>query len=522
MTSPGAEPARPIEAPSTADKAPLIAVLSASILVVLLYSLTPLIENDFWTQIKVGEIIRESGTIPDTVLFAMGDAADIEFVAYEWLTSVGFSYVHSALGVEGAIIARATLALLAFALLVILGLQINRDPLLSIFVGITAFLVLSPRLFIRPELPSYVFGLLTLNLLQAFLRTGSRWWLLWLIPLSTLWANCHGSFLVGIALPLIFLAGGVVDDLIARRHGGHTPNARIRERLHSVHLPLLAVSLAMAAAALVNPFGWQLVEHVTTLSSNSFIRENILEWMPTFSPDVWRTPGFALYCCFALLLLYSLVQRAGTLPSRLFLLAAVFFGLSIDANRHIAWFAVAGSYVLGYSLAGSARLREHEARNSVLLTVVLLGIAIVSLQLGNLMGWRPGFGDRSPLSTQAVEFMRDVELEGNVFNSYRFGGKLAYYFYPEVRISIDDRIDAYGEDYYRRYQRFEGAAPRLLASGDEFVEYFERNDIELAVMDARAMRTWRASGRMASLEAAGWQVVYGDPTTRILKRDHRR
>jgi hypothetical protein len=101
------------------------ALVLASILLVALLHLTPLIENDFWVQIKVGEIIRETGSIPDTVLFAAGETANIEFVAHEWLASVAFSFVHSAFGIEGAIVGRAVLALVVLSLFFLLSLQVT-------------------------------------------------------------------------------------------------------------------------------------------------------------------------------------------------------------------------------------------------------------------------------------------------------------------------------------------------------------------------------------------------------------
>ncbi len=121
---------------------------------------------------------------------------------------------------------------------------------------------------------------------------------------------------------------------------------------------------------------------------------------------------------------------------------------------------------------------------------------------------------------KAIRFIQDSGYSGNVFNSYRYGGKLAYHLYPKVRITIDDRMHAYGEDYYREYQRFEAFRPDLLASGEEFVEYFDRRQLNLVVLDIRPMETWHLSGRQLALEKAGWKVVYRDSETYILRREN--
>ena len=493
------------------------ALALACILLVALLHLTPLTENDFWTQIKVGEIIRETGSIPDTVLFAVGETADTKFVAYEWLTSVAFSYVHSAFGVEGAIVARGVLALTLFSLFFLLSFQINRDPLLSLFIAMASFLVISCRVLMRPELISYIFGLATLNLLNAFLRTGRRRWLIGLLPLSTLWANCHGSFLVGIAFPLFFLGGGIADDLLARWRGQEID---FRQRVHRVFIPLALTSFAMTLAALVNPFGSHLFEHVVNLSGSEFIRKSIQEWKPAYYYGFRGSTAFYFYLAFAILVFDGFVQKGKGLPIRLFLITGVFLYLSIDANRHVAWFAIGGAYALAYSLGGSLRLQEGRSRNAAWLTVVLLCGAATTFKVGNTVGQSPGFSDRSPLNMEAIEFIRNSGYSGNVFNSYRYGGKLAYHLYPEVRITIDDRIDAYGEDYYSEYQRFEAFRPDILASAEEFVEYFDRRQLNLVVLDMRPMETWHQSGRLQALEAAGWKRAYGNAKTYILRREN--
>jgi hypothetical protein len=118
----------------------------------------------------------------------------------------------------------------------------------------------------------------------------------------------------------------------------------------------------------------------------------------------------------------------------------------------------------------------------------------------------------------AIGFIRHYGYSGNVFNSYGYGGKLAYHLYPKIRISIDDRIDAYGEDYYRDYQRFEAFSPDLRASPEEFVEYFVQRELNLIVLDARAMSNWFHAGSLGALEEAGWEVVYKEPETYILQR----
>lgn len=519
MIHPSSEPIWPLVIRQLRAGQGVPALAGTCVLFVLLLNVTPLMANDFWTQIKVGEIIRETTEIPSTVLFAFDPAGESRFVAYEWLPSLGVSLVHSLFGVEGAIVTRAALALIVFSLLVLLSLKINRDLLLSLFVAIACFLVMSNRFFIRPEMFSFVFGLLELNLLQAFVRTGNPRCLAGLIPVALIWANCHGSFPVGIALAFLFSFGELVDTFRIRRFGAVFAEIEGERR---GWMPFALAGAAMAGASLVNPFGWDLIEKVFTLTDSSYIRASIGEWMPVYAPNFTGERAFVLYLLLLLLVVDSLVQRPQSRSARLYLLAGFFFLLSVDANRHVAWFAVAAAYVLAHTLVGSPRLEEPRERNASWLWFAVIMGCTVTIQCGNVRGHKPGLHDESPLSAEAIQFVRDSGYSGNVFNSYVYGGKLAYHFYPNIRITIDDRIDAYGEDYYRNFQRFDGLRRVQLASPGDFLRYFEQNELNLVVVEVYTVNVWSNTGRMQILEGAGWNIVYRGSETWILRRPRER
>ena len=83
----------------------------AAIGFVVALNLTPIYTSDFWLQLKVGEIIRETGSIPTTILFACTEARDFEFVAHEWLPSLLFSVLFDRIGYSGMIVFKCALAL---------------------------------------------------------------------------------------------------------------------------------------------------------------------------------------------------------------------------------------------------------------------------------------------------------------------------------------------------------------------------------------------------------------------------
>jgi len=193
--------------------------------------------------------------------------------------------------------------------------------------------------------------------------------------------------------------------------------------------------------------------------------------------------------------------------------------LSLDANRHAAWLGIAGAAVLAHTLDGlacvAARRRSAEAGLAVG-CVLLLGATVA---FGNVYRLKPDPRDRTPLSQPAVEFLRRAGYTGNVFNTYIYGGKLAYHFYPQLRIGMDDRIDAYGEDLYREFTRYEGIRLDRLPPPAAFVDYFERNRLDTIVVRTLTIEGWRRGGQLAALTRAGWKRVYADRWCWILHRD---
>ena len=143
----------------------VVVVLAAAIFVGTL-NLTPLHENDFWIQLKVGDLIRSTGHIPATVLFACTEARDFPFVAHEWLPSVLSSAAYARIGYSGMIVVKCAVALLLFALCTALASRRGCSlPAASAISGVV-LLAINFRTLMRPELVALVLFALSLLLID--------------------------------------------------------------------------------------------------------------------------------------------------------------------------------------------------------------------------------------------------------------------------------------------------------------------------------------------------------------------
>ena len=169
------------------------------ILVAALVSFAPPVLNDgdsFW-HVSAGRWMLDHRTVPHTDPFTYTFAGK-PWVAHEWLSEVFMALAWLAAGWSGVML----LAGLAMgALAAVMGRWLIRwmpapGALLALVLalaGVAPGLLARPHLFVLP-----ILALWTVGLLQA--RDEGRAPSPWLIPLMALWANMHGSFIIGLAL----------------------------------------------------------------------------------------------------------------------------------------------------------------------------------------------------------------------------------------------------------------------------------------------------------------------------------
>ena len=199
----------------------------------------PLKDTDFWWHLKAGDLIRQTGWVPtvDTLTFG---AEGHRWVDLHWVFQILISWGFEWFGVTGLNLSKCLITCLAVGLLVTSG---RRDwPVwVTILAWVPAVLVLSGRMYLRPET-------LTLLYLAVDLAILARWdrhpWLAWGLPIVQMfWVNTQGLFIFG-----PFLVGVALADAAVRRGAF----ASERRQWWRTTLP---AGLATGLACLVNPYG---------------------------------------------------------------------------------------------------------------------------------------------------------------------------------------------------------------------------------------------------------------------------
>ncbi len=395
----------------------------------------------------------------------------------EWLSEVLMAPVYNAGGLSGL---QLLFALALGILTWILGGELARK-LPPFTCAVTLFLALactSQSWLARPHLLALpVLALWTVQLMKA--RERGRAPPLWLLPVMTVWANLHGSFVLGLALVGPFAAEALYE-------APRTDRFRVIRDWGLFGLGALV-------AALITPYG--IMGPIYTLKLMSM----------RSLPDIveWRSANFSRIGPLELTLLttlFVLLYRGVKIPIIRLATVLGLLHLALHETRHQMVLAVVGSIVLaepiGRGLVGagpSLRLPQlsNRARAGALAVMAVAFAVVVAVRLA--IPAQLTDGQTAPVA--ALARVPGALRRQPVLNEYGMGG---YLIFNHVRPFIDGRADMYGDGFVQPYMKItkgDAVALRTLISRYHVRwTIFAADDPAVANMDA----------------LQGWSRLYSD------------
>ena len=326
----GPEPAvRPQRFPGLSGAA--LAAVIALCAIFWITSLNRLNHTDLWCHLNFGRWIAEHGRLPGCDPFRPFDAPG-RFLNVPWLSQLlGYAW-HQTLGLEGLVLAHALLVTLTCATIMFAVIGRGVSVAWAVAAGVAAYLLSLPVTgTIRPQL----FGELAfaLTLVAASQSPARRLPLVWLPLVFILWANLHGSFLMGLLVLGCFAAGHTWTT--CRAAGG----IGAAWRAGGVGRPWLALVLA-AMATCVNPLGVHLLPAVAGFTGNTSLAA-ISEWRAMTLGSLSGALFFTSLVVTAVLL----ARRLRRIEATEVLLMLVFGLLCLTAIRMLIWWALVWPWV---------------------------------------------------------------------------------------------------------------------------------------------------------------------------------
>ncbi len=338
--------------------------------------------------------------------------ATADWVPTQWLPQEVMAKFDAWFGLPG-VAWLAGLQFVGLALTFILVARRWADRVVAAPLVIAALLACAPSISMRPQVLSYIATALTAGLWLA-IRHGSSLSAWWLVPLTWVWAMCHGMWPLGVIISLVAVAGLVLDGTVRGRRAA----------------TLAAVPVvAGLVAGLVTPVGAKLLPAVLLVNSRG---QYFSEWKP---------PNFTMPNCLALLAMLLvavlvMVKRGADWTS--IVLVGLAAGFAVYSSRTVpvaaALLVPVAAYQLQRVVGPVQRLRRAER-------AFLLGCAAVSLAV--LAVLVPRTSDHTPPQPHWVtDSFESMPAGTRVLNESVFGGYLMYR-YPD----IDFMFSGYGDIY---------------------------------------------------------------------------
>ena len=461
------------------------------------------------------------------------------WVAHEWVTDVAMAFLNDTFGPMAASLASAAVVLGALALT---ALRLRRSGHGPLTIAVTVALVCrvaAVSIGVRPQMLELLYLSAWLLALDGWLagRLARAPLTAFAVALMLLWANTHGSFLLGPAATLA-LAGALL---------------LVRDRR-----AIMAAGLAlfMAAVPLLNPWGPALYGFATQSLSSSVTQRLVQEWQ---APDLLSLPFAAFTVELALLAAGAALaaarwvrrgvpagkgvraepegmegtvrrgepdetaRRAGSLGAMLLTLPVIVFALhsgrfvmlvGICAAPLLAWTVRALGVSVG-ARAGRLHWRapaggdaQRAGRERVNLAVGVVGA--LGLCVAGLAHVAPPAQEAAAVGTYPIALLPALDRavasaggreEARLLNDYAWGGFLLEWR-PGLPVFVDGRSEVYGDQFLAEAATLYDVAPGWQA--------------ELRAYRPRVALLGTTSALARALEGQGWRITAGDRLAVVL------
>ena len=468
------------------------------------------IGQDIGRHLKVGEIIWQTKEVPKTNLFSFTEP-EFPFINHHWLSEVIFFAIFSYLGLTGLIIVKTALALVVFSLLFFVARKYSKfwplfiSSLLSIFIFIQ-------RTEVRPEIFSFV--ILSFFLFALFkVKYEQEYRFLWLLPILQLfWVNLHIYFFIGPFLVLAFLA----DRLI---NGDY---ANIKKTT--------AVLLLTLAATLINPNGIQgmiLPFKVLNEYGYSIIENQTLFFLADFGGFL---PSVFIFKLSVAVLIFSLILTAKKTRQRTFeiIILAFFVYAGFRILRNLPLYALVSFPVLAILLTDiqgfiekrwpSDRKRLNDFSKALLSSLLVLLIFLVAnnsyyrfMEVSRVSGFSVPNG-----LERAVDFVKQNKIKGPMFNNFDIGGYLIWQLYPQEKVFVDNRPEAYSVKFFNEIYK------PMQEDKKKWLEFSEKYSINFIFFGHTDTTPWGQKFLTDIVKNQDWKIVYLNEDAIILVKNEKK
>jgi hypothetical protein len=470
----------------------LAALVALSMIVDLLYS--RYLFADSYYDLYAGRYILRHGIPHRNVVTVASHGAP--WVDQQWLAHVIYYAAWAAGGYPALAVLCALLVTSGFAVLGLVMLSRGVPPTRMFLWTAAAMIVYLGNIVIRAQSFAYPLFALTLWLVVADSRAPrlrARTWLA--VPVLVLWANTHGSVVVGAAMVMLYAGWRAV--LAPRRTG------------YRAALAYLALGAAAAGSIICTPYGTGVIYYYKAVNSvTPALSRYVTEWERPNPLYLVSMGFFALLAATVIALVIA--WRRGTRPDPV--LAAIALGtlvLALTAIRNQTFFGFTGSLLAADTLARSTAGRAP-ALSPAFSRVTAAALAAAALIGVGLIATEPASKFESLVPVRAIDAAAALAASdpGARILADEWSSPPLLWLHPALfgRVGYDARLEQYSVAQLNAYAEFLSArAPgwQRLLRGYRIVVVSRKQHGGLASALARL---------------PGWRVTYADRDGLVLER----
>lgn len=407
-----------------------------------------MLDTDAWMHLNLGRVIWENGGIPENESFVY-TAKDMPFLYTSWLFSLLYYTVYQSFDVYGVILLKALLISSTFWFLYKDAVQRGAQPWVTLLVVVLFAILCRQRFVERPDTFMFLFLAISLYIVNRYYYLGQTKYLFLLPVIHLIWANMHSSVILLVAPYLSVIVGGGAYYWLTKH--GLTAKHVASLKTFKILFLLLFVSLI---AALANPNGYHQLFFGQDILNTNFYAEELSE----LKPPTWESSKitFLVIAIISLTLLLRFAQtfkannkkNLDNYPSLVDLILLFPFVLaSFTSSRFIYPLIIISAPIVSLQLTGiiSHYLSEEKMGASRFFNKTSAAIAILSAILVAYFGTpfdvqRTGFAqDFTYVPEKALNFMDKTNIEGRVFNTFEWGGYIAWRDKDKRSVFVDPR-----------------------------------------------------------------------------------
>ena len=402
----------------------------------------------FWV-LKNGELLVERGALGSSDPFTFAPHVEGAINA-QWLAHFVFYGVYRLLGPEGVIGFTALVATATCAFLYHTALRRTGNVAAAALSTGATLPVMMWMLNPRAQLFAFLLFAMTSWLVLGARRRVHT--LLALGVIEALWANIHGSFFLAPVFVGVMLCG---EAYTVCRAAGWRPVLRHPQ------LRFLTTAIGIQVlASLATPYGLDLYVYAARLTSNSIVRNYVIEWAPS---NIEQGPGIAFFLSAVVtVVLAARAKRGITVTDGLML--AVFGVLGLQAVRNVVWWGLVSAPILAVALSQlsiprqlwSIGQRASTPRQNLIRAGAILLVVLA------LSPWarsaHPLLARSAPVSTHellppdypvgAIDYLRSVSLPSRVYVDQPWGAYFDWELWPRYQPLVDASIETHPADVW--------------------------------------------------------------------------